>query len=261
MKMKRITLLWSGILMLVSTTSHSLAGIKIYLSPDGVESAEASGITGVTTENFNLAPLGNVDGYVGSIGTYSTTGDARVEPNDRYGGDGVDGDVGYLGVVSGSAAVLTFSNPSTAYFGLLFSAGNGGNSFELKKDGVTILSFNTAELLALLPKGTGAQLQAINGQYYNADDYYGQPGSGRNSDEPYAYLHLVGTDGTTFDQIILSEPENASTFESDNHSASICPPVIPGTLVDVTHVMVPETSTVVLSAVGLTLLAARRRRV
>jgi hypothetical protein len=259
MKNPRNSLLLGG-LLLASMTGSSLAGIKVYLSPNGISSAEASGISNVTTENFNSAPLGNIDGYDGAIGLYTTGGNAGVLNNDQYGGDGVDGVPGYLGVVSGSSAILTFSNPATAYFGLLFSAGNGGNSFDIKKDGETILSFSTAALLDLLPKGVGAQIQAINGQYYNTDDYYGQPGTGRNAGEPYAYIHIVGTEGTTFDQIVLSEPVGAATFESDNHSVSTISPTVPGTLVDVTHAVVPEASTVLLSTMGVSLLVLRRKR-
>src|SRR5690606_9676715 len=130
------------------------------------------------------------------IGAY--TGDFDVKGNDQYGGH-EEGN--YFSVAAGDTATLTF-NTDVNYFGLYFTAGNAGNTFEVVKGGQTILSFNTAELLGLLE---GPTIAAINGTVYDTQDYYGQPGTNSNGAEPYAYLHIVASGGQTFDEIRLSE--------------------------------------------------------
>lgn len=251
MKTFRFPLLSAAILAALPATSK--AALSIYLSANDIESAEASGIIGVTTETFDVPAIGSVDGYVGTVGTY--TGFANVLGNDQYGGDG---EGNYLGISSGNSVTLTLSE-GVQYFGIYFTAGNGGNSFEIKSGGVTILSFNTASLLSLLPNTPGATITAINGTPYNTQDYYGQPVSGSNAAEPYAYLHIVATGGTTFDQIVLSEALNSATFENDNHSIrATAPETIPGTLVNVTG-SIPEPSSALLGSIALLGLLRRRR--
>jgi hypothetical protein len=242
---------------LASLNQFCPGAISVYLSGDGITTAEDSGISGVTTEDFNNAtPTDFPSDFTSSVGTYS--GEGGVRPDGQYGGDG-DGAGGsgqYLGVASGETTTLTFQS-DVSYFRLYFSAGNGGNTFDVLNDGNVVLSFNTAELLNRLPNEVGVEIEAINGDTYNTEDYYGKPGTGENNTEPYAYLHIVA-DGETFDQIQLSETGTA-VFENDNHSIRETTPAIPGTLIDVSSTVPEPSSLGLLFSGSLLCLFARRR--
>lgn len=248
-------------LLLATTALSSLsqAGISIYLSPNGIETAEDSGILNVTTETFNSRSTGSVNNFVGTVGTYTTAWGGSVETGNIYSGATQDK---YLGIQSDSSTTLTLSG-DVAYFGLYFSAGDGGNSFEVKNNGTTIFSFNTAALISMLPRTAEGRITAINGQQYKTMDYYGQPGTSHNGTEPYAYIHIIATEGTTFDQIVLSEAPNTAIFENDNHSIRTTAPELPETLVYIptnpTTLPIPEPSAAFLGGIGALLLLRRRR--
>ena len=241
-------------LFFVSLAASSHAGISIYLSPNGIESAETSGITAVTTSTFTGTTPGYLGTYGSPIGTY--VGDNRFIEENIYGGY-QEGN--YLGIFPGESTTLTLNDP-VAYFGFYFSAGDAGNIVELMSGGNVILTFKTGDLINMLPKTIGSQIQAINGSLYNTLDYYGQPGpnNGATNNEPYAYVHFIGTAGTTFDAIRFSEPHTA-TFETDNHSIRTTAPTLPGTLVNITNV-VPEPSGALLGVFSIGSLALLRRR-
>ena len=232
------------------------AAVSIYLSPNGVESAESSGITGVTTETFEGAPLNYIGSYSSTIGSYA--GDGHIIAENIYGGyqEGK-----YLGIYTTEAMTVTLTT-AASYFGFYFSAGDAGNVVELYSGNNLLLTFKTADLINMLPRTEGSQIQAINGSYYNTLDYYGQPGpnQGATNNEPYAYVHFVGTNGTTFDKIRFSEPTTA-TFETDNHSVRTTAPTLPGTLVNITGtIQVPEPSGAALALCSFGALALFRRR-
>ncbi|RYD27729.1 MAG: hypothetical protein EOP87_20710, partial [Verrucomicrobiaceae bacterium] len=131
-----------SLLAALTLTSASHAGISIYLSPNGIETAEDSGILNVTTETFNSRDTGDVNGLVGAVGTYTSAWGGTINTGNIYSG-ATQGN--YLGIQSDSSTTLTLPD-DVAYFGLYFSAGDGGNSFEVKSNGSTIFSFNTAAL-------------------------------------------------------------------------------------------------------------------
>ncbi|RYD34725.1 MAG: hypothetical protein EOP85_19585, partial [Verrucomicrobiaceae bacterium] len=202
--MKLIQSLFLPLLTSAVLSSQATAAISIYLSPNGIETAEDSGISNVTTETFNGRENGSVNNFEGAVGTYTAPWGGDVNDGNIYSG-ATQGK--YLGIQSGSSTTLSLTG-NVAYFGLYFSAGDGGNSFEVKSNGVTLFSFNTAALIAMLPRTDEGRIVAINGQEYHTKDYYGQPGTSHNGTEPYAYIHIIGTEGTTFDQIVLSEAQN-----------------------------------------------------
>jgi hypothetical protein len=233
----------------VASTSLSMGAINVYLSPNDIQTAEASGIAGVTTENFTAAPLGTVNSYAGALGTYTTTTTASVLANDQYGGN-AEGN--YLGVAANSSTTLPFTIGDVQYFGLYFTAGNDDNIVQLYDNGALVFSFNTASLNTILNNGAGT-IQAINGSIYNTADYFGQPVTNNNNSEPYAYLHFIASAGSKFDEVRLSNISDV--FENDNHSLRAIAPEVPGTLVSI-----PEPSSALLGLLGVTALGLRRRR-
>lgn len=250
MKLRKIT---SLLALSASLSTLSMGQITVYLSPNDIETAEDSGIAGVTTETFNSRPTGSVNGFAGAVGTY--TGDGTVIANNLYGGNN---EGNYLGIISGSTSTLSFASP-VEYFGLYFTAGDGRNSFEIKSAGVTLLSFNTQRLIQLLPNTANGRITAIDGNEYRTRDYYGQPTSNLNASEPYSYIHIIGGAGTTFDQVVLSQASGGAIFESDNHSIRATAPAIPATFVNITQA-VPEPTSAILGLFGAVSLLVRRRR-
>jgi len=240
-------------LLCLASVLSAQAAVSVYLSPNGVESAETSGITGVTTETFST-DTGYISSYSSSIGSYA--GDGFIIAENIYGGY-QEGN--YLGIQTGNAMTVTLTT-AASYFGFYFSAGDAGNVVELYSGGNLLLTFKTADLINMLPNTDGSTIQAINGNLYNTKDYWGQPGPNQQatSNEPYAYVHFVGTNGTTFDQIRFSEPTTA-TFETDNHSVRTTAPELPDTLVNITTT-VPEPSGAALAAFSFGTLALFRRR-
>lgn len=240
----------------------ALGAISVYLSPPDVQSAENSGFSGVTirTENFNSLPasstLGSFPGAGGymsaSIGANYTAGGgltsgsgSRVTANNQFCGSG---EGNYLGVSVMSSVTITLGSAEyvngAQYFGFHFSAGNPFNQIDLYDGGTLIFSFTTASLIDLIP--ANSTVTAIGGGVYNTNDYYGQPGSGLNPGEPYAYVHFIATEGMSFDRIVLQQNSGPFNpfFESDNHSImEIAPAAIPGTFVGVP--VVPEPSAAV----------------
>lgn len=241
--------------LLAALALQAQGAISVYVSPNGVESAESSGIRDVITEDFSSWLVGDFDELASELGVYRG-GNRIIAPN-VYGGH-EEGN--YLGVARDKATVLTLKEEAS-YFGFYFSAGDAGNLVELYSQGNLILTFNTGDLIAMLPRTEGVQIEAVNGNRYNTIDYYGQPQSGGaiNGHEPYAYVHFFATNGTTFDQIRFSQSTDA-IFETDNHSIRATRPDVPDSLVNITHLAVPEPSGAVLAAFSLCVLGFLRRR-
>lgn len=245
----------------------SRAALTVYVSPNDIESAEDSGIVGVTpqqifTENFNDIPVGPVTNYVSpTVGVTYTAADGgiNIQENDQYGGDN---EGNYLGIAAGKTVTMTLPQPSQ-YFGFYFTAGDQHNSIGIYSGGIEILNFSTATLIAMLPNVEGSMVTAINGNQYLTANYYGKPGTFENSGEPYAYLHFVASGTTTFDEIRLSQGVSA-IFENDNHSILTGTPDIPESLVYVTGgspaPAIPEPSGAMLAVAGIASLALVRKR-
>lgn len=237
--------------MFCSATS-SYSQVAVYVSPNDIQTAETSGIKGVTpsqifTEDFeSLSQDSLVTYHSPTIGVqYTSDGGAHVIGNNLYGGYNQGN---YLGVYPDSEAVLNLDTPSQ-YFGLYFTAGDAHNTVEIYSGSKLLLQFTTGSLLSLLPNDHVSTLTAINGDNYLASDYYGQPTSGDNPSEPYAYLHFVTFGDDTFDKIVLRDTESA-IFENDNHSILTVRPEIPDSLVLLTAVPEP-TSLASIVLVGL----------
>jgi hypothetical protein len=238
------------------------AQIAVYVSPNDIQTAEASGIMGVTpsqifTETFNSRPLGTINGYQSPTTgiSYSTSGGADILPNDKYGGYQSGN---YLGIAKNNSVTLSFTGSPSQYFGFYFTAGDGNNKITFYSGNTLLFTFSTSTLIGILPKTAGSHVTAINGSVYNTLDYYGQPVSNLDPNEPFAYLHFVAAAGVTFDRIVLSQGTNA-IFENDNHSLLAVAPVIPDTLVKV-PTTVPEPSALLLSGLGLSAFLLRRKR-
>jgi len=148
------------------------------------------------------------------IGTFSNV---SFHGADQYGGAGGTGN--YI-----TEATLTLDAPAS-YFGLWWSAGNGGNVLDFYLSDTLVASFTSNILNSL-----GAE-------------YYGNPILGefyqQNMGEPYAFINFYGANGFAFDKIVSS----GGGFENDNwtirnpaygsalYSSTESPTILPGTYV------------------------------
>jgi len=235
--------------------------VSVYVSPNDIETAAASGIAGVTnyTETFNALATGttSISGYHSTaIGaTYTTSTNTKIIANDQYGGYQQGN---YLGVPSGSSATITLDPGTSAqYFGFYFTAGDRYNQIQIYSGNTQLLSFTTASLIDMLPNTAGSKVTAINGNTYNTVDYYGKPVTNENGTEPYAYLHFITSGGVTFDKIVLTQTSRTTAiFENDNHTILAVAPTLPNTLV---VVPVPEPGSLTLLGLASCFLFRRRR--
>ena len=171
-----------------------------------------------------------------------------IQDNNQYGGYQQGRQ---LAVDNPGSVTLTLDTP-VKYFGFYFTAGDANNKIDLYDGPTAVLTFSTGSLISLLPNHPTSKVTAVNGTQYFTKDYYGQPVSGQNASEAYAYLHLIATGTSSFNCIVLSELTGA-IFGNDNHSVRTTAPAVPGTLV-----VVPEPAS--LAWLGLGVLTLRRRR-
>ncbi len=213
---------WTGLLLVAFSMLYlnSLGQdyLKVYTSAPLVMVSDATGtkytegFSSFSTPDGSWAPSSNP--YVSTnIGTYTqTVGSSSIIQDNIYGA----GTGNYLAIQTGASVSLVFENP-VGYFGFAWSAGDGENNIKIYRDGQIIGTFNTEDIIDLLPNNSSATIQALNGTYYDTQDYYGKPGNGGNSNEPYSFLHFEATEGLEFDKIEFAMGAGGA-FENDNHT-------------------------------------------
>ncbi|MEO7931849.1 MAG: PEP-CTERM sorting domain-containing protein [Chthoniobacterales bacterium] len=249
------SLAWAGLASAI--IANSPAAITTYISKfdqQAIEEAYTSGTTFLTddfgTKAGNRGVFTSFTGSTTGI-TYTGTGSPQIQANDQYGGNGTGN---YLGVASGAVVTATFAAP-VEYFGLYISALDGNNVIKLYNGSTLLLTFNASSLTTLLPNNPTSTVRAIDNTLYNTDQYYGQPVTGSNASEPYAYVSFFATAGTKITSAVLSE--SVAIFETDNYSIRTTAPAVATSLV-----LVPEpgtTSLMILSGTALAWMLSRRR--
>lgn len=214
--------------------------LRVYTSAPGMMASNVTGGTldTETFENFNALPQYNwapmPTGYNSSIGQYyQTTGQSYIQPDDKYGA----GTGNYLAIKTGAGVHLVFDNP-VQYFGFAWPAGDGQNNIKIFRDGEIIGIFATSDVIALLPNNPSNFITAINGTQYSTSSYFGKPGTGQNSGEPYAYLHFVATAGLAFDEIEFAMGTGGE-FENDNHTLLDGTAILQGDWVELISIQTP----------------------
>ncbi len=206
--------------LLFSAKANAQEYLRVYTTAPTIMTSNVTGGT-LTTEtfesfavppnNFNWAP--QPGGYSSSVGTYyQTAGQSYVKTDDQYGA----GTGKYMAIRVGGKVRLVFDEP-VQYFGFAWPAGDGQNNIKIYRNNQIIGVFATSDVVALLPKNPNNYITAINGDEYSTYDYYGKPGTGQNSGEPYAFLHFISTPGLAFDEIEFAMGAGGE-FENDNHT-------------------------------------------
>ncbi len=195
-----------------------------------------AGITS-TYETFNNPNfVGNA--LVSSItGTY--TGSFQILSADTYGGAGGAGN--FIQVPAVSSYTLTL-NSTANYFGLWFSALDGGNQLQFYNNNTLLYSFTPS-----------AYMQLVGTCPTNAPEpnYCGNPNPNfynQDSGEQFAYLNFYDLDGS-FNKVVFTETNYDGNFESDNQAVALLAngtPVV-GTPIEAT----PEPASWSYAALGL----------
>lgn len=239
--MKKI-LLGSVLTLLFSFITHDTLAteyLRVYTSPPKIMTSTVTGGT-VLVEDFtnftnipnsSWAPLPN--GYSSTVGTYTQTdGQSYIKNDDQYGA----GTGKYMSIKSDGEVRLVFDNP-VRYFAFAWPAGDGKNNIKIIRDGQVIGTFETADVIALIPNSSH-RITAINGDKYRTSNYYGKPNTGQNNGEPYAFLHYVASEGLAFDEIIFSMGTGGE-FENDNHTLLLGVPELQGEWVELISIETP----------------------
>ena len=200
---------------------------------------QASGVTGVSTMDFNSVATGVYTTLASPIGTYTSTGLAIVAP-DAYGGANATRYFS-VGVQSGQQQATLNLSTTAAYFGFFWGAGDNQNSVQFYLGSVLLGNFNVGSIIPLLQAG-----------------HYGNPNNGAAGGEPFVYLNFIGTSGTVFDRVQFRNSDTGSGFETDNHSFRAAPlqTPFPGSPV-ATIPTVAEPSAAYLGVIGCIFLVVR----
>jgi LruC domain-containing protein len=246
-KYKNIKSVWvfalAAFILVFSLETQAQEYLRVYTSAPGMMVSNVTGgtLTTETFESFNVPPSDfnwapSSTGYNSSVGTYfQTTGQSYIKDDDQYGA----GTGQYMAIRTGAKVRLVFENPME-YFGFAWPAGDGQNNIKIYRDGEIIGTFATTDVIALLPKDQTNFITAVNETtQYATFDYYGKPGTGQNSGEPYAFLHFVATEGLAFDEIEFAMGAGGE-FENDNHTLiTDGTPIVQGTWVNLITIETP----------------------
>lgn len=216
------------------TVEASNPTLNFYIAPPTVQNTYVSGAEVATFNSYSLGscPTAWASDSSTSIGTITTTG-CTISAAGTYGGATLNASgaqlsrpsgngTNYASISSNKSLTLTLDEPET-YLGFWWSAGDSSNSVKLYSGGTSgtlVGTFTTATLVTMLNGGVGS-VTAINGTSYNSCEYFGNPVTttsrcgNLSGTEPFAYVHLIGSNGLSFDTLVFSQG-NSGGFEFDN---------------------------------------------
>jgi len=230
--------------------------ISVYLS---APSAQSTFVTGATTETWDEATPGTYQTYAGAIGNYGVTGQDSfvIQAADQFGGAN-GSQYMTLGAQSGNASPiqLVLTSPAT-YFGFLWSAEDANNGLSFYDGSTLVGRFSAATIRSLLQATT---VTAVDGVTYQSSAYFGNPNTGQDAGEPFAYVSFLDTGGDITRIVFDNSGSTGTGFENDNHSVYNGAVTVAPSAVFVSTIGTPEPGTWALGLGGLGVLAGFRRR-
>lgn len=203
-----------GTLLAMTTAVPANAAGRIIFSVDAPE-VQGSFVEGVTLETFDVGcvnplPFGSFTGDCQSNLPNFYSGASTTSSAPTTGGDGTP-----LAVIPmGGTATFRLDAPAR-YLGFHWEAGNQFDRVRLYSGNALLADFSFETLMDALQ---ATELESADGgTTYSAADYYGNPVTGQQGHEPYAYVHIFASEGLTFDRIKISEDaDSPGMFEFDN---------------------------------------------
>lgn len=215
--------------------------------------SQSSTVANVTTENFDSFKAGRYQTLTTAVGTL-TSPNMQIVSSDQYGGAGGQGNYFSIGAQSGATSATLLLNGAQAYFGFWWSAADHENKITFLSHGSVVAGFDASTAIGSL------------GSSYLGNPN-GNPSNPPDAGEKFAYLNVIGTNGSTFDEVDFSNLSTGTGFESDNWSVRGTPltPTYPGTPIGgLTPAAVPEPSSLAMTTVGISalvgLISARRKQ-
>jgi len=208
------TTLLVGTILAAATSGTANAAGRITFSVDAPE-VQGSFVEGVTLATFdagcvNPLPFGSFTGdcyssYANDYAGASTTSSAPTP-----GGTGT----GFAIIPSGGTATFDLDAPAR-YLGFHWEAGNEFDRVRLYSGNTLLADFPFETLMEALQ---ATELESADGgTTYTVAEYFGNPVTGGQGHEPYAYIHIVTSQGLTFDRIEIAEDAGSpGQFEFDN---------------------------------------------
>lgn len=196
----------------------SFAADQITFAVDAPE-VQGSFVVGAELENFDdgcTSPLefGSFTGYCGAHGANFYAGAASESGTASTGGVGTP----FADIAPGESMDIELDGAAN-YFGFHWEAGNEYDRVRIYSGETLLANFSFETLMAALD---AASLEAGDGGTYATEDYFGNPVTGEQGHEPYAYVHIFSSEGVTFDRVVISEDEGSpGYFEFDNMAVGL----------------------------------------
>lgn len=162
------------------------------------------------TNVFDFNDLGtgfNYDVSMDGVGSF----DQVFVSNPNVWGGAVDSSTGnaskfsWVGTSWSPTTTLSLNSPSS-YFGFWWSAGDPTNLLTFYSGADVVAQYTTASMFSSLALSS---------------DYNGNPLTGGNKREPYAFINFFGDEATSWDSIELTTQGGRGGFESDNYTTRI----------------------------------------
>lgn len=194
-----------AILFALAPISAVAQTVLVTIAEDSAQTTSSLSNTDVFTFN-DLSRGFNYDVNWNGVGTF----DQLYVSNANVWGGAVDQNTGTASQFSwqGSRWAQTSTLQlieASSYFGMWWSAGDPNNQLTFYS-GDSIVSQYT----------TGSMFGSLN----LSQDYYGNPLTGGNAGEPYAFINFYGNETTSWDRIELTQTGGGG-FESDNYTSRV----------------------------------------
>lgn len=202
---KRLTSLLSVFFLLTFFQTKAQSILVTIYEDAGQQSSSLTDVDVFTFNDFSTGLHTNV--VWDSVGSFDQI---YVLNANRYGGamDESTGQRSKFSTVQTSRGIevstLTLDNYSS-YFGMWWSAGDPANVLTFYNDDQLIAQFTTSSMF---------------GSANLSSDYYGNPMTGENPGEPYAFINFYGDNQTSWNKIELSTIGGGG-FESDNYTSRV----------------------------------------
>ena len=188
----------------ISSTS-AFGSVLVTIAEDAAQTT--SSLNNTNTLTFNDLNLGN--NYNVNWDGVGTIDVVHVGAANVWGGavdesTGAGSNFAWIGKRRGPSSTITLTQQSS-YFGFWWSAGNHINTISFLNGGSLVAEYTTSSMFNSLNLSS---------------EYYGNPLTGGNTEQPYAFINFYGDENTTWDRIILSNPGRGA-FEADNYTSRV----------------------------------------